>query len=217
MLDKGDWRSEQKPETREATVKEIATHLEQFIPSQQVHRSVLKFSRKFEQHCWETATSFGEYQDKIKDEMASIKEYDQLCQDNPFTNRKYEGFLGAIRITYNSRTVAGPTDQIKRDPEDITLEESAKTVLRRNAPLKAAVHKLLMAKALKQRKGGSVLFNAMEALRHKKEESELSSPQDGDGGSPTPDITPEESQVGPNRRLLQALNPIQKKNKIPGF
>ncbi|KAL2633436.1 hypothetical protein R1flu_004915 [Riccia fluitans] len=205
MFEKEDWQSELKPESREANVMKIVSHLEKFIPTHDVESSLLKFSRNFEEHCCKTATSLREYQRKIKDEMASIEKYDKLCEENPFTNRKYEGFLGAIRMTYNSRTVAAPPGEFQRDPDDITLEQSAKTVLRRNANLKGAVRKLLLEKALKQGKGTSAFFNAVKGLGHQMERSEEKSQQ-----------SPSQSTTSSNQRDLQALNPFQKKNKIPG-
>ncbi|KAL3694285.1 hypothetical protein R1sor_007936 [Riccia sorocarpa] len=188
MLEEGDWRSELKPEFREANVNRIVSHLEIFIPSKEVHSSLLKFSRQFEEHCWRTATSSHEYQQKIEDEMASIEKYDKLCDENPFTNRTYEGFLGAIKLTNNSQTVAPPPGQFKRDPEDITLEQSAKTVLPRKGSLKAAVRKLLLEKALKERKGGSALLHAVKSLGHQREASGEQSQQVPK--APTPQTPP---------------------------
>ncbi|KAG6541865.1 hypothetical protein Mapa_016693 [Marchantia paleacea] len=214
----GDWRAMLKAQTREANVKRILEILEKYVPSEGLEAALLRFSKNFEEDCWKNAKDLAEYNKKIKVEIETIENYDRLCEDNPFTSRQYEGFLGAIKMTYTSKTVAAPQSQRKRDPDEITLEQSAKTVLKRKSSLKAAVSTLLLKSALNRGKsGGLAISHAASALLQKIGTGEMGQTANGHPNTPeqTTSTQRSESPSSPTATQAHARHLFQKKNKNP--
>lgn len=114
--------------------------------------------------------------------------------------------------------MAAPESGRKRDPDEITLEQSAKTVLKRKSSLKAAVSTLLLSSALKTGKSSRLAIkHAASALLHKIGSGEMQ--QTASGHPNTPDVTLSsklsESPSSSTAAQAHARHLIQKKNKTP--